>query len=163
MPQELEEAKQTVDINQLLREILSISTERMLALGVVVDWQPKPLLPSFIGREYQLRGMFKQLIDNALDAMDAKNLTRRELNVITSHPATDIVEVIIEDSGPGISEDMRVKVFEPFFSTKGKGGRRAGMGLTMVQQVVNDHNGTIQILSAEKGGCRLHLQFPINK
>ena len=161
MPEEPKEAAMPVDVNQLLREVLSVSTERLLARGVVVDWQPTPVLPKLLGRESQLRGMFKQLIDNALDAMDEKSLVRRELNVITAQPATDVLQVVIEDSGPGIAEDLRVKVFEPFFSTKGKGGKRAGMGLVMVQQVVNDHYGSINILTSEKGGCRVVLEFPL--
>jgi C4-dicarboxylate-specific signal transduction histidine kinase len=105
--------------------------------------------------------MFKQLIDNALDAMDEKNLTRRELNIITRHPASDVLQVVIEDSGPGIPEELRIKVFEPFYSTKGKGGKRAGMGLVMVQQVVNEHAGNIAIQTPDKGGCRINLEFPL--
>ena len=86
-------------------------------------------------RESQLRGIFKQLIDNALDAMDEKSLVRRELNVSTSQPASDVLQVVIEDSGLGIPEELKVKVFEPFFSTKGKGGKRAGMGNSRWQSV----------------------------
>ena len=161
MPEEPEEAAMPVDINQLVREVLSVSTDRLLARGIVVDWQPTPVLPKLVGRESQLRGMFKQLVDNALDAMDEKSLVRRELNVTTSQPASDVLQVVIEDSGPGIPEEMRVKVFEPFYSTKGKGGKRAGMGLVMVQQVVNEHNGNITIQTPEKGGCRITLELPI--
>jgi len=161
MPEVPEEASMPVDVNQLLREVLSVSTDRLLSRGVVVDWQPTPVLPKLVGKESQLRGMFKQLIDNALDAMDEKNLLRREMNVITLHPAPDVLQVVIEDSGPGIPEELRVKVFEPFFSTKGNGGKRAGMGLVMVQQIINDHNGTIQIQNAEKGGCKVLIEFPL--
>jgi nitrogen fixation negative regulator NifL len=161
MPEEPEEAAMPVDINQLIREVLSVSTDRLLARGIVVDWQPTPVLPKLVGRESQLRGMLKQLIDNALDAMDEKSLVRRELNVTTSQPASDVLQVVIEDSGPGVPEDLKVKVFEPFFSTKGKGGKRAGMGLVMVQQVVNEHNGNITIQTPEKGGCRITLELPL--
>lgn len=161
MPGEIEEARMPVDINQLLREVLSVSTDRMLADGIIVDWQPTPVLPKLLGKESQLRGMFKQLIDNALDAMDVKNLQRRELSVTTSHPAKDVLLVSIDDSGPGIPEELRVKVFEPFYSTKGKGGKRAGMGLVMVQQVVNDHAGNIRIQTPDKGGCSIKIELPL--
>ncbi|WP_455202430.1 nitrogen fixation negative regulator NifL [Kaarinaea lacus] len=161
MPEEAKEAAKSVDVNQLLREVLSVSTDRLLERGVVVDWQPTPLLPKLIGKESQLRGMFKQIIDNALDAMDEKNLVRRELNVTTLHPTADIIQVVIEDSGPGIPEDLKVKIFEPFFSTKGKAGKRAGMGLVMAQQVVNEHSGSISIFTPEKGGCRITVELPI--
>jgi nitrogen fixation negative regulator NifL len=163
MPEEIEEAAMPVDINQLLREVLSVSTDRLLARGVVVDWQPTSVLPKLLGKESQLRGMFKQLVDNALDAMDEKKLFRRELNVITSHPASDVLQVVIEDSGPGIPDELKVKVFEPFYSTKGKGGKRAGMGLVMVQQVVNEHSGNVSIQTPDKGGCRITIEFPIKR
>lgn len=163
MPEEIEEAARPLDINQMLREVLSVSTSRLLERGVVVDWQPTAVLPKLVGKESQLRGMFKQLVDNALDAMDEKHLSRRELYVGTSHPAPDVLRVVIEDSGPGIPEELLVKVFEPFYSTKSNGGRRAGMGLAMAQQVVNDHAGNITIDDASKGGCRITVEFPLFK
>lgn len=162
MPGESEEASKPVDVNQLLKEVLSVSTDRLLARGVVVDWRPTLLLPKLLGKEWQLRGMFKQLLDNALDAMDEKNISRRELAVTTSHSTPDLIQVVIEDSGSGIPDDLKVKVFEPFFSTKGSGGKRAGMGLVMVQQVLNEHSGSISIENPDKGGCRLVLEFPIS-
>lgn len=161
MPQEIDEVMLPVDINSLLREVLSICTERLLSCGIVVDWQPDALLPKVSGKENQLRGLFKQLLENAIDAMNDKSIQRRELTLRTSHPASDIVEVIIEDSGPGIPEEMRLKVFEPFFSTKGKGGSRAGMGLVLAKQIVNDHQGSIVIQNVNTGGCSVCLQFPI--
>jgi nitrogen fixation negative regulator NifL len=162
IPQEINEAITPVDVNQLLREVLSICTERLLSCGIIVDWQPEPVLPKVPGKENQLRGLFKQLLDNAMDAMDDKNIQRRELIVRTLYPAPDIVEVVIEDSGPGIPEELHLKVFEPFFSTKGRGGSRAGMGMVLVKQVVNDHKGTIALQNAASGGCSVSVQFPIS-
>lgn len=161
IPQEIDEPTVPVEMNQLLREVMSISTERLLTCGIVVDWQPEVLLPKVLGRENQLRGLFKQLLDNAMDAMDSKSIQHRELTVRTRHPAADIVEVVVEDTGPGIPEELRLKVFEPFFSTKGRGGSRAGMGLVLVKQVVNDHKGTIELRNSASGGCSVCVQFPI--
>ena len=72
-----------------------------------------------------------------------------------------MLQVVIEDSGAGIPDDLKVKVFEPFYSTKGKGGNRASMELVMVQQVVNDHCGDISIQTPEKGGCRIIIELPL--
>ncbi len=162
MPEEPDEPLVPVNLNQLLREVLSMSTDRLLARGVVVDWQPEPVLPSIIGRELRLRGMFKQLVDNALEAMDERNRERRELRVATAQSSSQQIEVAIEDTGPGVAEELRLKIFEPFFTTKGKAGKRAGMGLPMVQEVVNAHAGTVAIEGTEGEGCRVVVQLPID-
>ncbi|MBK1673948.1 nitrogen fixation negative regulator NifL [Ectothiorhodospira shaposhnikovii] len=158
MPEERDEPVIPVNINALLREVLGLSTRRLLASGVVVDWQPAPVLPNVLGREGRLRGMFKQLVDNALDALDGATDGRREIRILTESRG-DAVHVSIQDSGPGIPEHLRLRVFEPFVSTKGRSGR-AGMGLPMVQEVVNQHAGLIEIDPGCHEGCRIRLQFP---
>ena len=163
IPREINETTIPVDVNVLLRDVLSISTERLLSCGIVIDWKPEPALPKIWGKENSLRGLFKQLLDNAIDAMDDKHIQQRELSLRTHIPAPDVVEVVIEDSGPGIPEELRVKVFEPFFSTKGKKGSRAGMGLVLVKQVLNDHQGSIELKNSAYGGCSVCIQFPLNK
>ena len=162
MPEPVPEMDEPVNMNQLIREVLSLSTERLLALGVVVDWKPTPILPVVNGAPGQLRGMLKQLIDNAMDAMDSPGINNRELHIATDSRKGFLV-IRIDDSGPGIPEAQRLKVFEPFFTTKGNGGRRAGMGLAMAQEVVNRHAGTISVETAPTGGCRMVLQLPLNR
>lgn len=162
MPKEMEEPVVPVNLNQLLREVLAISTDRLLAGGVVVEWQPSPMLPALLGREGQLRGMFKQLVDNALDAIDEHGKEARELRMWTK-AENGLINVFIEDTGPGIPEELRLKIFEPFFTTKGATGRRAGMGLAMVQEVVNQHAGTIEIDPKYTEGCRVSVQLPISR
>ena len=162
IPREINESKTSVDVNILLRDVLSISTERLLGCGIVVDWQPQADLPNVVGKENSLRGLFKQLLDNAIDALDSQKIRRREILVRTISPSEGLVEVYLEDSGPGIPEDIRLKVFEPFFSTKGKKGSRAGMGLVLVKQVLNDHQGTIELKKSNYGGCSVCLQFQVD-
>lgn len=160
IPESLEEASEPVNINRLIREVLSLLTQRLLGLDVVVDWQPAPMLPSINGKEKRLRNMLTQIIDNAIDAMTVKGITRRELHILTEKVAGDIM-ITISDTGKGIPEDMRLKIFEPFFTTKGAKGKRAGMGLSIVQDIVNEHAGTIEIDSKYQEGCRFVLRLPI--
>lgn len=159
IPAVREEALAPVNLNAVLRDVLSLSTERLLASGVVVDWAPAPILPSVLGREGKLRGMFKQLLDNALDALNGHEGDRREIHVSTQ-VRDKVVHVCVQDSGPGIPEALRLRVFEPFFSTKGRAGGRAGMGLPLVQEVVNQHAGLIEIDPGFHEGCRIRLSFP---
>ncbi|MFM8330501.1 MAG: nitrogen fixation negative regulator NifL, partial [Candidatus Methylumidiphilus sp.] len=150
-----------VNLNQLLHETLTLLTQRMLSAGVVVDWKPTPVLPTVIGMENRLRAMFKQILENAIDAMNQSGVPVRELRIAT-WPDGELVHVCIEDTGPGIADTLRVKAFEPFFSTKNVGGRRhSGMGLTMAQEIVNQHHGMIRFDPNCREGCRVHIQLPV--
>ena len=155
------EAKQPVNINQLLREALAISTEQLLAQGVTVEWQPSMHLPSVIGRGRRLRSMFKQVIENAIDAMSQRSVKKRELSVAT-RAEKDIVICEISDTGPGIPAELLVKVFQPFFSTKTSGHGCRGMGLPMVQEIASDHSGTVYIDPDYHQGCRVVIHIPVS-
>jgi signal transduction histidine kinase len=105
--------------------------------------------------------MLKQILENAIDAMNQSGVAKRELRIST-WPDEEAIHVCIEDSGPGIPENLRVKAFEPFFTTKNLGGRKhSGMGLTMAQEVINQHMGLIHFDPACREGCRVHIQLPI--
>lgn len=160
MPQALEEPPRLININQLVREVLSISTDRFLSLGIVVDWKPAAVVPNLLGREGRIRGMLKQLVDNAADALARHGRREREIRIQTAVDG-DSVLVAVADTGPGIPPELRLKVFEPFYTTKGAVGGRAGMGLPMVQEVVNEHAGTVLIDPDYQGGCRMVVRLPI--
>jgi nitrogen fixation negative regulator NifL len=153
------EDAQTVELNPVLRDILKLSTPRLLAAGIVVDWQPAALLPAIPGRATQLSTLFKQLIDNAVDALNESRGGPRELRVITLD-CGDHIEVVIEDSGPGVPEEWRFKVFEPFFTTKGADQHHLGMGLAIAQDIVARHDGTLDIDASYRAGCRMRVQLP---
>jgi nitrogen fixation negative regulator NifL len=157
LPDEEEESVMPVNLNKLLRDVLSISTQRLLAEGIVVEWQPALDLPAVLGHVGRLRSMFKHLLANAIEAM-TNNRTERELRIRTRSDA-EMITVVIEDTGPGIPESLRLKVFEPFFTTK-KSARRTGMGLAAVQEIVNLHTGTIRIDPEYRQGSRFVVQFP---
>lgn len=150
---------QPVDLNTALRDILKLSTPRLLAAGIVVDWQPAALLPAIPGRVTQLSTLFKQLIDNAVEALNESRSGQRELRV-TTLACGDHVEVVIEDSGPGVPEEWRYKVFEPFFTTKGADQQHLGMGLAIAQEIVARHGGTLDIDPSSQAGCRMRVQLP---
>jgi nitrogen fixation negative regulator NifL len=152
----------SVNINQILHQCIVLLTQRLLAEGIVVDWKPTPVLPSVMGVENRLRAMFKQILENAIDAMSQTGVRRRELRIAT-WPDEALVHICIEDTGTGIAENLHVKAFEPFFTTKNIGAQRhSGMGLTMAQEVINQHLGLISFDSTYKEGCRVHIQLQIH-
>lgn len=148
----------SVNLNEILRDALDVTTRRLLGAGVVVDWQPAVTLPNITGRPIQLRVLIKALIENAVEAMDVKGWQRRELK-ITSAADEGCITIRIADTGPGIPPEWRLRVFEPFFTTKNGSGRHLGTGLSRAYQVVADHGGIIDIEETPRGGCTVVLEF----
>ncbi len=157
IPMETNEPMVPLNLNELMRDTLSVLTEQLLSKGIVVDWQPALVLPSVLGQLKRLRNLFKQLLSNAIDSMSENRNKNRELHIITRH-IEDMVTITVEDTGHGIPEHLRFRVFEPFFTTKKRGG--TGMGLATVQEIVNSHAGSIAIDPHYTHGCRIIVQFP---
>jgi C4-dicarboxylate-specific signal transduction histidine kinase len=103
--------------------------------------------------------MFKQLLDNALDAMEGDRHRSRELRIVTGI-CDQAVQITIEDTGPGIPSDLRWRIFEPFFTTK-RAATHTGLGLALVQEVVNEQRGVIALDPDYTAGCRWQVSLPI--
>ncbi|AXS79950.1 nitrogen fixation negative regulator NifL [Dechloromonas sp. HYN0024] len=161
IPQSPQEIIVSVNINEILRDVLEVSTPRLLSAGIVVDWQPASTLPPLLGRPLQLRMLFKALVDNAIEAMNIKGWKRRELS-LTSALKDDCIVIAVLDSGPGIPHEWRHKAFEPFFTVKGGCGKHIGTGLSRVQQVVADHGGIIDLDESPGGGCAAIVEFRVD-
>lgn len=161
IPPSPQEIQVSINLNEILRDVLEVSTPRLLGAGIVVDWQPAPTLPSIVGRPLQLRMLFKALVDNAIEAMNIKGWKRRELS-LSSTLRQDCIAVAVLDSGPGIPAEWRHKAFEPFFTAKGGSGRHIGTGLSRVQQVVADHGGIIDLGESPSGGCAAIVEFRLD-
>ncbi|MDD2884091.1 MAG: nitrogen fixation negative regulator NifL [Dechloromonas sp.] len=161
IPQSPQEIIVSVNLNEILRDVLEICTPRLLTAGIVVDWHPAATLPSMTGRPLQLRMLFKALVDNAIEAMNVKGWRRRELSLLSAVDGDRIVISVI-DTGPGIPPDWRLKAFEPFFTAKNGSGKHIGTGLSRAQQVVADHGGIIDLDESPSGGCAVIVEFRLD-
>ncbi|MEL0583987.1 MAG: nitrogen fixation negative regulator NifL [Candidatus Thiodiazotropha sp. (ex. Lucinoma kazani)] len=160
LPSPTVEQTSLVNINELLHEVMKLSTEKLLAGGVVVDWRPAPVLPGVTGRINALRGLFKYLIDNAIQALRESDQDYREIRLETRVDGHELT-IEVMDNGPGVPASHRLKVFEPFFCGWTQAKEHAGMGLTMAQEVVIGHGGNVEIDPDFLGGCRLFVRLPI--
>lgn len=149
----------SVNINELLHEVMRLSTERLLANGVIVDWRCAPVLPAVSGRPNALRALFKYLIDNAIEALKQSGHDYREMR-LDSRAEGGEIEIAIMDNGIGIAEADMLKAFEPFYCGWEHSRDHAGMGLTMAQEVVLSHGGGIEIDRHFVGGCRVFVRLP---
>jgi len=102
----------------------------------------------------QMRRVFINLLDNAIDAMNKKG----KIQIRTSYEEENrVVKIEISDSGPGISIQDKEKLFLPHFSTKKKG---TGLGLAIVHQIINEHNGSIEVESNKPCGAKFIIRIP---
>ena len=161
IPERSNEAFQPVNINQVVRDATAISTDELLLTSTHLALSLSPTLASISGMPHRLVLALKQIIDNAIDAIQAAKKDERTLLISTVEDDSDI-SIIVEDSGAGVDECIRLKVFQPFYSTKPRhqSGCR-GIGLAIVQQVLNEHSATIDIGASDKlGGAAICLTFP---
>jgi nitrogen fixation negative regulator NifL len=162
IPPDTREAVAPVNLNAVLRDVLEVCTTRMLANGITVNWWPSAVLPAILGRPLQLHSLFKALVDNAIDALAQRGWKTREIS-LTTRLARDCVEVVIDDQGPGVPAELRLKAFEPFFTTRNNMGRHLGTGLSRALQVAIEHGGVLELRDAPGGGCRARVELPLGK
>jgi nitrogen fixation negative regulator NifL len=162
IPEILQAALIPINLNQILHEVLLLSHQKLWSYGIDVHWVPLSSLPKMLGSENRLRMLFKQLIDNAIEAISGSDCQEQHLRITTDQDA-DLIYVSIEDTGPGIPVEKRAKVFEPFYSTRSKGGNQAGMGLVMAKEIVIQHQGFIEIDPSFDQGCRFKISFPLRR
>lgn len=115
-------------------------------------------VPPINGSSSQLRQVFINLIVNAIDALtDKKDQPRLTLRV--RHTVSDTVQIEVGDNGKGIDEEHLGKVFDPFFTTK-QVGQGTGMGLSISYRIIENHGGTITVLSKPGKGTVFTITLP---
>ena len=144
-----------LDLNALVRRILNATAPALAARNITLQTEFAAELPLVAGDADRLQQALINLINNALDAM----LYGGTLTVRTRAEGAEEVVVEIADTGSGMTEDVRSHIFEPFYTTKGR-GRGAGLGLFIVQQVVHEHGGRIEVETAPQRGTLFRLRFP---
>jgi nitrogen fixation negative regulator NifL len=162
VPSESSGANSSVNMNEAVRDVLDMSAQRFLATGVSVSWQPQLVMPGIQGHPNRLRSMVKALVDNAIEAMNTKGWKLRELS-ITSRVNGASLEITIIDTGPGLPAALRLKAFEPFWTTKKGPEHHLGTGLAAAQQVAVDHGGGIELAEASRGGCLARVVLPVKR
>ena len=98
------------------------------------------------------------IISNAVHALQEKTSGRKHLRIST-HLLDDKYEIQFSDTGVGMSDDIKDKVFEPLFSTKGFG---VGLGMVIVKNIVEQHHGEVIIESIKGEGTTVTLRLPID-
>jgi signal transduction histidine kinase/ActR/RegA family two-component response regulator len=160
-----------VDVNVLVQQVADmtrarwhdIPQERGIVIGVKIDLAPN--LPHIMGAENEIRDALTNLVFNAVDAMpEGGTLTLRSATAepMTTQPGatpTRRVRVEVGDTGVGMTEAVRSRCLEPFFTTKGDRG--SGLGLAMVYGMVKRHSADLEIASKPGAGTTVQVVFPV--
>jgi len=147
-----------VDLAEVMKDAVEITRgrwkaeaeQRNVTIQVELDLAP---VPPVLGNAAELREVFTNLILNAVDAMPQGGRLR-----LRCRGEDDRVVAEVEDTGVGMTEEIRRHLFDPFFSTKGAGGM--GLGMSVVYGIVTRHEGKIQVDTALGRGTRFRLDFP---
>jgi signal transduction histidine kinase len=137
-----------VMINETLIEARDLLLSKFLANDVKV-LLPTEIGPSIVGNQTQLYQVFINLMTNAIDAIAESD--DKWIEVETRALDDKRVEILFRDSGSGISQDLRDKVFQSFFTTK-ESGKGTGLGLSLSKKIVEKHGGTLEVQD-EKNTC----------
>ncbi len=140
------------DLNTIVENSLALFAGRLQNIQVITRLAPS--LPLVMGDPEALKRALSNLIDNAAEAM--QNSLLRELRVSTALLDNGMVELVIADTGPGLTDEMRERLFLPYFSTKQRG---TGLGLAIAAKIVQEHQGTIRAEKNSPAGAKFIVEL----
>jgi PAS domain S-box-containing protein len=144
----------STNVNLLIEQTLASYNGRLD--GVHLDASLAPELPEIKADPEQLKRVFVNLIDNALEALE--DVSEKELSLTSSfYPNRQTVEVVVKDTGHGISSADKEKLFLPYFSTKRRG---TGLGLAIASRIIADHKGYIHVEDNLPAGASFVVEIP---
>jgi PAS domain S-box-containing protein len=142
---------------ELMDKTLDLLVSQALFQNISITKQVDSDLPDMVGDMAQLQQVFTNLFINAADAMEGKGRLTIKAQFETEKNQFDIR---ISDTGPGIAENLREKVFDFFFTTKAP-GKGTGLGLTITKNIITLHGGNITIDCPPEGGTTFIIELPL--
>jgi two-component system NtrC family sensor kinase len=148
-----------IDINDAVDRSLAIVEGQAIFQNITLDKTYRPDLPKIVADGSQLQQVFMNIIINAAEAMDGKG--KLSLSTSMNTDGTHI-EVKISDTGHGIKEEDKKRLFEPFFSTK-EVGKGTGLGLAISYSIIQKHQGTIEVESKAGKGSAFTIKLSVTR
>lgn len=146
--------KQYLDLNQVVEDVLALVRNQASFRNIAIRLALQPTLPPLLADSDQMRQVVLNIVLNAAEAMGGSGV----LSVSSSPADRDRgVEVRISDTGPGIPEEARSRLFEPFYTTKRTG---TGLGLAIVYGIVESHKGSLRFETETGKGTTFIIRLP---
>ena len=148
----------SLEINDVIKEVVTMTQSALQARGVSVRIDLPPGLPRALGDRVQLQQVLLNLIMNGADAMSSVTSGQRILRLASRLDSSGGILVSIEDSGTGLEPGLLDRIFRPLFSTKPNG---MGMGLAICKSIIEGHGGRIWAEPACTNGAVFQFTVPI--
>jgi two-component system, NtrC family, sensor kinase len=139
----------------VIGETIALLEHQFRSARIHVEKELRAEYPLTIGNAGKLQQVFLNLFVNARDAMPEGG----ELRIMTD-TMNSKVEILVQDTGIGISRDNIIKIYDPFFTTKAP-GKGTGLGLSVTYGIVQEHGGTISVESKPGVGTSFRLELPL--
>jgi signal transduction histidine kinase len=146
-----------LDPNEVVRGAVRLVAHSLLIQGVRLQADYKDGLPNVTGNANQLRQVLVNLMMNATHAMERS--AEKVLTVVTSL-AGELVDIQVRDTGEGMTEEVRQKIFRPFFTTKPR-GKGTGLGLSVSRSIIAQHSGDLSVQSEPGKGTAFSIRLPV--
>ena len=143
------------DINVVVEETFRLATLGTAADGIDVKLDLAADLPPVLIDQVQIQQVVLNLVRNSIDALSDSEAPAITLETVAGR---ERVEVVVRDNGPGISPDVRERVFEPFVSTKPDG---IGIGLSICRTIIEAHGGRIEVEAGTECGAAFRFSVPV--
>ncbi len=141
-----------LDLVELVEEVLRVQEAELNNRKIDINVEVSDKLPAILGDRGQIKQVFFNLIKNAMEAMQPGGSLR-----VLARRDDDYVYLQFMDTGSGISEEDLSKVFQAYYTTKKEGH---GLGMMIVERIIREHGGHINIESRKDKGTAITLQFP---
>ena len=151
-----ETEKHPEDIKRLIEEAGALALVGSRERGIRTDFRFSSNPSLVLADRVQIQQVLIHLMRNAMEAM--RESGRRELTLTTRLLDTDMVEVAVADTGPGIAPDIAARLFQPFVTTKPSG---MGIGLSICRRIINAHGGDIGVVTNAVGGATFTFTLPL--
>ena len=150
--------RQPLSVNSAVLAVTRLVQADATAQSCEVETLLAKDLPTIIGDPVQIEQVLINLVTNAFDAMRDTPAGKRKVEIVTGRNGDASVRVSVRDQGSGISKDIKERLFEQFYTTKGEG---LGMGLAIARSIVESHGGRIEAVNVPAGGAEFYFTLPI--
>jgi C4-dicarboxylate-specific signal transduction histidine kinase len=152
-------ALETFPVRELVQAVVTASTPRAQRYGIAIEVEVGDGLPMLRADRIQAETILLNLLSNAIEALTQADVARKHIRIAARAQGPEI-EIRVCDNGPGIAEDIRPRLFEPFATSKAEG---MGLGLVISRNLAESHGGRLSFAENHGGGACFLLTLPADQ